>query len=121
MCEEPAGTLGEVLVLPLTAIVLSIFVLPSPWGAVLVAVVIVWEVAEKTFWLRASRRPPIVVGREALIGMPVTAVSAIRPEGRVRLHGESWKAYCSSGAEPGETLIVEDVDQITLILGKPGE
>ena len=108
-----------VLVLPLLAIVLSFFVLPSPWGVVLVACVIVWEVAEKTFWLRYTRRLPVVVGREALIGMPVTAVSPIQPEGRVRLQGESWKAYCFAGARPGETLVVEGVEALTLIVGKP--
>jgi membrane-bound ClpP family serine protease len=97
---------------------LSLFVLPSPWGVLLVACVIVWEVCEKTFWLRYTRRLPVVVGREALIGMPVTAVSPIRPEGRVRLHGENWKAYCSAGAQPGETLVVEAVEALTLIVGK---
>ncbi len=111
----------RVLFVPLLTIVLALFVLPSPWGVALVASVILWEVAEKTFWLRWSRRLPVVVGREALIGKPVTALSAIEPEGRVRLQGESWNAYCSSGARRGEMLEVKGLRGLTLVVGKPGD
>jgi membrane-bound serine protease (ClpP class) len=111
----------RVLFVPLLTVVLALFVLPSPWGVVLVASVILWEVAEKTFWLRWTRRLPVVVGREALIGKPVTALSAIEPEGRVRLQGESWNAYCSSGARRGEMLEVKGLRGLTLVVGKPGE
>jgi membrane-bound serine protease (ClpP class) len=110
-----------VLFVPAVAIVLGLFALPTPWGAVLVASVLLWEVAEKAFAIRYSRRLPVVVGRETLIGKPVTALSAIRPDGRVRLQGESWNAYCASGARRGETLVVEGVSGLTLVVGKPGE
>ena len=109
------------LFVPLLAIVLALTVLPSPWGVVLVASVILWEVAEKTFAIRYSRRLPVVVGREALIGKPVTALSTFQPEGRVRFQGESWNAYCSSGARRGETLVVKGLRGLTLVVGKPGE
>ena len=109
------------LFVPFLAIVLALSVLPSPWGFALVASVILWEVAEKTFAIRYSRRLPIVVGREALIGKPVTALSTMHPEGRVRLQGESWNAYCASGARRGETLVVKSLTGLTLVVGKPGE
>jgi membrane protein implicated in regulation of membrane protease activity len=101
------------------AILLALFVLPLLWGTLLVAGVLVWEVVEKAFWFRLIRRYPVVVGREALIGLPVTAATLCLPEGRVRLRGETWKARCAAGAEPGETLVVEGVEQMTLIVGKP--
>jgi membrane-bound serine protease (ClpP class) len=106
------------VVVPIFGVLLALLVLPPTWGTVLIAAVIIWEVTEKLFWLRLIRRYPIAVGREALIGLPVTATSVCRPEGRVRLHGENWQARCSMGAQRGETLVVEDVDRITLIVGK---
>jgi len=85
----------------------------------LLGVVIIWEVVEKFLWIRHSRRLPIAVGKEALVGLPVTAVSACLPEGRVRLGAESWKARCSDGAQAGDRLVVKDVDLITLIVVSP--
>ena len=107
------------MVLLVVAILLAVFVLPPGWGALLVIGVLVWEFAEKAFWVRLIRRYPVSVGAEALIGLPVTAATVCRPEGRVRLRGESWKARCASGAQPGDTLVVEGVERITLIVGRP--
>jgi membrane-bound ClpP family serine protease len=80
---------------------------------------LLWEVAEKLLFVWYSKRMPPAIGREALIGLPVTAVSACRPEGWVRLRGERWKARCSAGAGVGDALVVEAVEQITLIVAQP--
>ena len=101
------------------ALLLTVFVAPASWAPVLVGCAIVWEIAEKVFWFRRSKRIPIAVGREAMIGLPVTVISPCRPEGRVKLLGERWKASCIAGAGVGDTLIIEAVEQITLIVGKP--
>jgi membrane protein implicated in regulation of membrane protease activity len=106
------------VVVPVVGVVVAVFVLPPGWGTVLLVAVIVWEVTEKLFWIRFIGRYPVVVGREAMIGMSVTATTTCWPEGRVRLHGENWQARCSMGARPGETLVVEGVDRITLIVGR---
>lgn len=99
------------------AVLLAMTVVPAPWGIVLVAVVIAWEIVEKVFWVRYSNRIPIAVGREAMIGLPVTVITPCRPHGRVQLRGERWKARCAAGAGVGDTLVVEDVEQITLVVG----
>lgn len=101
------------------SILLAVTVVPAPWGAVLVGCMIVWEIAEKLFWIRYTQRIPVAVGPEAMIGQPVTVVTACQPEGRVRLLGECWKARCSVGASVGDRLVVEAVEQITLLVGKP--
>jgi membrane protein implicated in regulation of membrane protease activity len=106
------------MVVPIAGALVAIFVLPPRWGIVLLIAVLVWEVTEKLFWLRLIRRYPVAVGRETLIGLPVTATTACLPEGRVRLEGASWQARCSAGAHPGEALVVEGIDMITLIVGK---
>ena len=101
------------------SVLLAIFVAPAPWGQLLVGGALVWEVVEKLLLLWYSKRMPPAIGREALIGLPVTAVSACLPEGWVKLGGERWKARCSEGAGVGDSLVVEAVDQITLIVAQP--
>ena len=101
------------------SILLAVFVVPESWGAVLVGCAIVWEIAEKVFWVRYTKRIPVAVGREAMIGRPVTVVSTCQPDGRVQLFGERWKARCHAGASVGDRLVIEAVDQITLVVGRP--
>jgi membrane protein implicated in regulation of membrane protease activity len=101
------------------SILLAAFVVPAPWGLVLVGCVLAWEIAEKAFLVRYTKRIPVAVGREALIGRQVTVLSACRPRGRVQLLGERWAARCAAGAGVGDTLVIEAVEQITLVVGKP--
>src|SRR5712691_8857673 len=101
------------------SVLLAGFVVPAPWGQLLVGGALLWEIAEKLFLLRYSKRMPPVVGREALIGLPVTAVSPCLPEGWVKLRGERWKARCNEGAGAGDSLVVEAVEQITLVVAQP--
>jgi membrane protein implicated in regulation of membrane protease activity len=102
------------------AILLALFVAPAPWGLLLVGTAIIWEITEKVFWLRYTKRIPIAVGPEAMIGLPVTVIAPCRPEGRVQLLGERWKARCPAGASVGDTLVIEAVDQITLVVSRRG-
>ena len=106
------------MVLPAVGLLVALFVVPPGWGVGVLVAVIAWETAEKLFWLRITGRYPLVVGREALVGSTVTAITPCRPEGRVRLQGETWPARCAAGARSGETLVIEDIEQITLIVAK---
>jgi membrane-bound ClpP family serine protease len=108
----------QVLVI-VASLLFAVLVVPPPWGPVLVGSAIVVEVVEKVFWLRYTRRLPVLVGREAMIGLPVRVVSACRPEGRVAVGGERWRARCVAGASVGDRLVVEAVEQLTLVCG-PG-
>jgi membrane-bound serine protease (ClpP class) len=103
-------------VLLLGAILLAIFVVPSPWGAVLVVAAAAFEVAETWFLIRLSRRRRIQVGAEALIGARAEAISDCRPEGQVRLAGEIWQAWCAAGAGRGETVRVTAREGLTLVV-----
>lgn len=113
------ATLIKMLVI-VCAILVALFVAPAPWGALVVGSAIVWEIAEKMFWFRYTKRIPIAVGREAMIGLPVTVIAPCQPEGRVQLLGERWKARCTAGADVGDALVIEAVEQITLVIRKPG-
>src|SRR3989475_7873658 len=101
------------------SVLLSVFVVRGREGNLLALGALLWEARENRVLLSYSKRSPPAVGREALIGLPVTAVSTCQPEGWVKLGGERWKAHCSEGAGRGDSLVVEAVEQITLIVAQP--
>jgi membrane-bound serine protease (ClpP class) len=100
------------------AILLALFVLESPWGAVVVAAASVVEVAELAFWIRFSRRRRIQVGAETLVGGVGEVVRECRPLGQIRLDGELWAARCDPGANIGERVRVIGREGLTLIAEK---
>jgi membrane protein implicated in regulation of membrane protease activity len=100
----------------LVAILLALFVLPSPWGLVAVAVAGVFEVVEALLFIAWSKRRRPAVGSEALVGRRATVVSDCLPEGQVRLDGELWKASCDQGARTGETVVVRAIEGLTLVV-----
>jgi membrane protein implicated in regulation of membrane protease activity len=104
------------------AVMLALFVMPAPWGFVLVVSAIAWEILEKTFWFYRTKRIPVAVGPEAMIGQSVSVIAACRPHGKVRLSNERWNASCGEGANVGDTVIVQAVERLTLIVSstQPG-
>jgi membrane-bound serine protease (ClpP class) len=61
-----------------------------------------------------SRRLRPRVGVEALAGAVGMAVTDCRPSGRVRVHGEVWRATCVEGVDAGEPVVVLAVSDLTL-------
>jgi membrane protein implicated in regulation of membrane protease activity len=98
------------------AVMLAVFVLPAPWGLVSVACAVAWEILEKGFWFYTVRGIPVAVGREAMIGQRVDVIAACKPFGKVRLSSERWNASCKEGADVGDTVIIEAVERLTLIV-----
>jgi membrane protein implicated in regulation of membrane protease activity len=100
-------------------LLVALHVVPALWGVALVAGAIAVELAEKGLWVRYTRRIPLAAGTEAMIGRPVTVVAACRPLGRVRFGSESWSARCREGAGVGESLVIDSVENVTLVVGRP--
>jgi membrane-bound serine protease (ClpP class) len=98
------------------AILLALFVLPAPWGLVLVSVAAVVEIAETFFWIRLSRRWRVRAGAETLIGARGEVASACNPVGQIRVAGELWRARCEAGVGPGDTVRVVGRDGLTLLV-----
>jgi membrane-bound serine protease (ClpP class) len=98
------------------AVVLAVFVVPHPWGLVLVAAAGVVELAESWFWIRFSRRWRVRAGAETLIGATAQVVSDCRPMGQVRVQGELWRARCEHGAGVGEAVRIVGRDGLTLLV-----
>ncbi|HLM92195.1 MAG TPA: NfeD family protein [Gaiellaceae bacterium] len=98
------------------AVILAVFVVPSPWGLVLVGVAAVVEIGETFFWIWLSQRHRAKMGAETLLGAPAEVVTACWPEGHVRIHGELWRARCEAGADPGDRVKVVERDGLTLLV-----
>jgi membrane-bound serine protease (ClpP class) len=96
----------------LGAILLAIFVLPSPWGLIAVAAGGLLDVAESLFLLRWSRRRRAVSGVEALIGQR----AVVSTPTQVRVAGELWEARSERPLRPGDEVVVRAVDGLTLLV-----
>ena len=102
------------------AVLLALLVVPAPWGVALVVSAISWEVLEKAFWFHRTKRLPIAVGPEAMIGQQGIVLADCSPDGKVRLSSERWNARCSGGARIGDPVIVVAVERLTLIVTSTG-
>jgi len=100
----------------LVAILLSLFVVPQPFGYVLVGAAVVYEVASGWWSWRWSRARRGVVGAEALVGATARVADACRPDGWVKVRGELWRARCVVGADAGETVRVREVSGLLLVV-----
>ena len=96
------------------SILLALFVLPSPWGLVGIAIGATLDIAETGAFIWWSKRRKAAVGVEALVGKRGVVVGALWPEGQVRVNGELWKARCAGGCEPGTAIVVREIDGLTL-------
>ena len=102
--------------LVVAAVLLAVFVLPDPWGWPVVALAVLFEIVETSFWIRVLRRVPVRAGPEALIGSPARVVRTCRPLGEVRVQGEVWRARCEAGADEGQQVLVRSRDGLTLVV-----
>ena len=96
----------------LGAILLAIFVLPSPWGIVAVVTGGLIDVAESLALLKWSRRRRAVTGVEALIGKTAVVSSPTQ----VRVAGEIWEARSDRVLVSGDEVVVQAVDGLTLFV-----
>jgi membrane protein implicated in regulation of membrane protease activity len=101
-------------VLLLFGILLAVFVLPSPWGLVAVAIGALLEIAETTIFLWWSKRRRASVGVDSFVGKTGVTVGELWPEGQVKINGEIWKARCAGGCARGEKVVVRAIDGLTL-------
>ena len=98
------------------ALALALFVLPSPWNVIAVAVAAVWELSTALFGLWWSQRHAAKVGVEALLGREVEVRRACRPLGEVRVRGEIWQARCDRGRRRRRLVRIIGLDGLTLLV-----
>jgi membrane-bound serine protease (ClpP class) len=103
-------------VLTAIAILLAIFVLPQPWGIVVVALGATVDFGETILFWAWSRRRRARVGVETLVGRTAVVVSRLGPDGRVKLDGELWGARSETPVETGAEVVIGAVDGLTLVV-----
>lgn len=94
------------------AILLAIFVLPSPWGLVAVIAGGVIDITESVALLKWSKRRRSPVGAEALVGQRALVISPTQ----VRVAGEIWGARANRSLVPGDDVTVRSFDGLTLVV-----
>ena len=87
---------------------LAYLFLPLPWNIVVIGVLLAKEIIEISLWVWMRKRRP-ASGTEALVGRHGELIQA----GRVRIAGTSYPARVLEG-EPGDRVVVESVDGMTL-------
>jgi membrane-bound serine protease (ClpP class) len=100
------------------AILIAVFFAPWPWNLVVVLAGLGIETVELTWGLRLARRWRPQTGAEAMIGQTAEVVTPCRPNGQVRVRGELWKARCVEGADVGETVRIERIEGLTLLVSR---
>jgi membrane protein implicated in regulation of membrane protease activity len=98
----------------LGAILLAIFVLPSPWGIVAVVAGGLTDIAESLVLLKWSRRRRAATGVEALIGKTAVVSSPTQ----VRIAGEIWEAKPTDDLVVGQEVEVIGIDGLTLVVSR---
>ncbi len=102
--------------LVLIAILLALFVLPSPWGLVAVGVGAVLDIAETFVFIWWSKRRQSSVGIDSLVGREGVAIRDLWPAGQVKVRGEIWQARCAGGCDSGTKVVVRAVEGLTLVV-----
>jgi membrane protein implicated in regulation of membrane protease activity len=102
------------------AIVLALIFLPWPWNLLMILGGLTVEVGELAWGLSLARRWKPRTGAEAMIGEEAAVVTACRPLGEVRVQGELWRARCDEGADVGETVRIERIEGLTLVVSRAG-
>ncbi len=100
----------------IVAIVLALIFLPWPWNLLAILGGLAVETVELVWGLSLARRWKPKTGAEAMIGEAAKVVTACRPLGDVRVRGELWEARCDEGAEAGETVRIERIEGLTLVV-----
>ncbi len=100
------------------ATALALLFLPWPWNLLAILGGLAIETVELGWGLSLARRWKPKTGAEAMIGASAKVVKACRPVGEVRVLGELWQARCDEGADPGETVRIDRIEGLTLVVSR---
>jgi membrane-bound serine protease (ClpP class) len=103
---------------------LLLFESPLPYMRVSLVVIITVVAGTALFFLVAiglalrARKRKVTTGGRGLVGEVGVARSALKPEGDVFIHGETWKAEADQPIKKGEKVLVTGVEHLTLKVTK---
>jgi membrane-bound serine protease (ClpP class) len=97
--------------------ILAFVFLDPPWRYLVIAALLLIDVAEIFIWLRWRKRKSIT-GAENIVGATGEVVSDCTPDGQVKVRGQIWSARCNEGARAGDAIVVTDVSGIRLTVAR---
>jgi membrane-bound serine protease (ClpP class) len=95
------------------AVLLAIFLIPWPWGVLVVIGALGIEIFEIRWGLRLARGRSSV-GIETLVGKRGRATTDLDPRGQVFIDGARWAARASRAVHSGTTVEVREVQGLEL-------
>jgi membrane protein implicated in regulation of membrane protease activity len=108
------------VILLLVILLVSLAPLSAPWSIALILVGCGLEVIEigvlRRWSRRLDRRTKRTTGAESMIGATAEVVEVCDPRGLVRVHGELWEARCEAGAGAGDSVRIESLDGLTVVV-----
>jgi len=114
--------LDEILIAGIIIVVLWRLGVQIPFWAYIVAGVACAGLYWFLYRILLDQRRKSPTGFDSIIGQRARCMTALNPEGLVRVRGETWKAIsrCGSVLE-GEEVAVEDVRGLMLVVTTPSE
>ena len=95
-------------------LILALVFLPLPWALLLIALTAVLELSLWFFGIRYSRRRRAQVGVQTMIGTVGEAITALTPDGQVKVDGEIWQAHGPPEIRAGDQVRITGVKGLTL-------
>jgi membrane-bound serine protease (ClpP class) len=117
-----ALTIGGIISMLLGSLML--FESPEPYMRASLSVIIFVVLGTAAFFIFAvglglkAQRRKTTTGEAGMVGEVGVARSALKPEGYVFIHGETWKAEADEPIEEGEKVVVKEVEHLTLKVTK---
>jgi membrane-bound serine protease (ClpP class) len=125
VAEAHIGSFGVIGIGGIIAFVIgAIMMFPSgaPGFALSLSVVVAATVITAALFLLVltmllrSRRRPVVTGKEGLLGAEGETVAWDGAQGRVRVHGEIWRARAQQPLQTGERIRVVELEGLVLVV-----
>jgi len=101
-------------VLLILVLILALVFLPLPWALLAIALAAVLELSLWYFGVRYSRRRRAQVGVQTMIGTVGEAITALVPQGQVKVDGEIWNARATEDVRAGDHVRVTGISGLVL-------
>jgi membrane-bound serine protease (ClpP class) len=104
---------------------LMLFETPEPFFRVSLTVIIPAVLTTLVFFVFAiglalhAQRRKVTTGSEGIVGETGITLEKIAPEGRIKIHGEIWRATAEKPIKPNQKVVVKKVLDGLVLLVEP--
>ena len=98
---------------------LAILFVESPWRWLIIAALLATDVVQITIWLR-WRKKKSITGIDTIVGAGGRAMTALDPDGQVKVRGQIWSAHSTEPIEVGDDVTVTGVEGLKLEVARVG-